>query len=52
MIRRDYIIRMIEEFAAALARLRALKNQGQPAEALILTEQEFTAKKAELLSRI
>jgi tetratricopeptide (TPR) repeat protein len=41
MIRRDYIIRMIEEFAAALRRLRALKNQGQPAEALILTEQEF-----------
>ena len=41
MIRRDYIIRMIEEFAAALRRLRALKNQGQAAEALILTEQEF-----------
>jgi len=41
MIRRDYIIRMIEEFAAALRRLRSLRNQGQPAEALILTEQEF-----------
>ena len=31
MIRRDYIVRMIEEFAQALARIRALKNGfGEP----------------------
>ena len=41
MIRRDYIIRMIEEFVEALARIRALKGQGQHGEALILTEEEF-----------
>lgn len=41
MIRRDYIIRMIEEFVDALRRIRALKDQGQHGEALILTEEEF-----------
>jgi hypothetical protein len=41
MIRRDYIVRMIEEFAAALARIRALKEQGKDGEASILTEEEF-----------
>ncbi len=41
MIRRDYIVRMIEEFAAALARIRALKEQGKEGEAAILTEEEF-----------
>jgi len=41
MIRRDYIIRMIEDFVEALARIRALKGQGQHGEALILTEEEF-----------
>jgi len=41
MIRRDYIVRMIEEFAEALARIRALKERRQLGEALILTEAEF-----------
>jgi len=41
MIRRDYIVRMIEEFAEALARIRALKEQRQHGEALLLTEEEF-----------
>jgi hypothetical protein len=41
MIRRDYIVRMIEEFAGALARIRALKEQRQYGEASILTEEEF-----------
>jgi tetratricopeptide (TPR) repeat protein len=41
MIRRDYIIRMIEEFVEALARIRALKGRGQHGEAFILTEEEF-----------
>lgn len=41
MIRRDYIIRMIEEFAEALARIRALRGKGQHGEALTLTEVEF-----------
>ena len=41
MIRRDYIIRMIEEFAEALARIRALKQQRKHGEAAVLTEEEF-----------
>jgi len=41
MIRRDYIIRMIEEFVEALRRIRALKDRQELGEALILTEQEF-----------
>jgi len=41
MIRRDYIVRMIQEFAEALARIRALKNGEQLGEALLLTETEF-----------
>jgi tetratricopeptide (TPR) repeat protein len=41
MIRRDYIVRMIEEFAQALARIRALKNERRHGEASILTEEEF-----------
>src|SRR6478609_2005032 len=41
MIRRDYIIRMIEEFAEALARIRALKQQRKLGEAAVLTDEEF-----------
>jgi hypothetical protein len=41
MIRRDYILLSIEEFAQALARIRALKKDGQPGEATVLTEEEF-----------
>ena len=41
MIRRDYIIRLIEEFAEALARIRALKKDRQLKEASSLTEEEF-----------
>lgn len=41
MIRRDYIVRMIEEFAQALARIRALKKDRNLAEATLLTEEEF-----------
>ena len=41
MIRRDYILRMIEEFAEALARIRALKNRRELGEAAVLTEEEF-----------
>jgi hypothetical protein len=41
MIRRDYIIRLIEEFAEALARIRALKNDRQFEQAAFLTEKEF-----------
>jgi hypothetical protein len=41
MIRRDYIIRMIEEFAEALRRIRALKEQGKQGEAAVLTDEEF-----------
>jgi hypothetical protein len=41
MIRRDYILRMIQEFAEALARIRALKEQRKHGEALVLTEEEF-----------
>jgi len=41
MIRRDYILRMIEEFARAIARIRALKKERQLEEAAVLTEEEF-----------
>lgn len=41
MIRSDYIIRMIEEFAQALARIRALKKDRRLQEADDLTEEEF-----------
>jgi hypothetical protein len=41
MIRRDYILRLIEEFAEALARIRALKKDKQLHEAFSLTESEF-----------
>lgn len=41
MIRRDYIIRMIEEFTQALARIRGLKKDQRPEEARALTEEEF-----------
>ncbi len=41
MIRRDYILRLIEEFAKALARIRALKKDQQFGQASVLTEEEF-----------
>lgn len=41
MIRRDYILRMVEEFVQALARIRALKKDQQFGEASVLTEEEF-----------
>lgn len=41
MIRRDYILRMVEEFVRALARIRGLKNGQQLQEAFSLTEEEF-----------
>lgn len=41
MIRRDYILRLIEEFAQALARIRALKKDQQLGDAWLLTEEEF-----------
>jgi hypothetical protein len=41
MIRRDYIIRMIEEFTQALARIRALKKDQRSEEARALTEEQF-----------
>lgn len=41
MIRRDYILRMVEEFVQALARIRALKKDQQLNEAFLLTEEEF-----------
>lgn len=41
MIRSDYIIRMIEEFMQALARIRALKKDQRSEEARVLTEEEF-----------
>lgn len=41
MIRRDYIMRMIEEFIKALSRIRSLKNDQRLADALVLTEEEF-----------
>ncbi len=41
MIRRDYILKMIQEFAEALARIRALKKARELGEASMLTEEEF-----------
>jgi len=41
MIRRDYIMRMIEEFIRALMRIRELKKDERLADALVLTEEEF-----------
>jgi Family of unknown function (DUF6483) len=41
MIRRDYIIRMIEEFFQALSRIKSLKNAQQWREADSSIEQEF-----------
>src|SRR5438270_138470 len=41
MIRRDYILRMVEEFVQALARIRRLKNNQEMPEAFSLTEEEF-----------
>lgn len=41
MIRRDYILRMIEDFAKAIARIRGLKNDLHVSEASALTEEEF-----------
>ena len=41
MIRRDYILRLIEEFAEALSRIRALKKDRQFEQAAALTEEEF-----------
>lgn len=41
MIRRDYILRMVQEFAEALARIRALKNDEQLGQAGVLTDVEF-----------
>ena len=41
MLRRDYILRLVEEFAEALARIRALKDERKLGEARLLTEEEF-----------
>src|SRR5437867_6655881 len=41
MIRRDYIIRMIEEFIQALARIRALRSEGREAGAAEALDEEF-----------
>jgi hypothetical protein len=41
MIRRDYIVRMIQEFAEALARIRALKKDQQLKQAALVTDEEF-----------
>src|SRR6266705_4383983 len=41
MIRRDYILRMIEEFAQALARIRALKRSQRWGEASEALDEEF-----------
>src|SRR5689334_2506600 len=41
MIRRDYILRLIEEFVKALARIQSLKKDGKLGEAGLLTEEEF-----------
>src|SRR5690349_18947945 len=41
MIRRDYMVRMIEEFTQALARIRALKKGQQIQEVVALMEDEF-----------
>jgi hypothetical protein len=41
MIRRDYILRMIEEFVRALARISGLRQQGDWAQAAETMDQEF-----------
>lgn len=41
MLRRDYILRMVEDFIKALTRIRSLKKDQRLGEALILTEEEF-----------
>jgi Family of unknown function (DUF6483) len=41
MIRRDYILKMIQEFVEALARIRALRKARELGEASALTEEEF-----------
>lgn len=41
MIRTDYLLRMIEEFTQALARIRALKKERKLGEAQELTEEEL-----------
>jgi len=41
MIRRDYILRMIEEFAQALARMRSLKGSRRWGEASAILDAEF-----------
>src|SRR6185312_882411 len=41
MIRTDYLLRMIEEFAQAISRIRALKKDRKLKEAGVLTEEEF-----------
>jgi hypothetical protein len=41
MLRRDYILRLVEEFAEALARIRALRDERKLGEARLLTEEEF-----------
>ena len=41
MIRRDYILRMIEEFVRALARINALKKGQQWQEASAALDEEF-----------
>lgn len=41
MIRRDYILRMVEDFIKALSRIRSLKNEQRLGDAMVLTEEEF-----------
>ena len=41
MLRRDYILRMVEEFIKALSRIRGLKDDERWQEAYVLTEEEF-----------
>jgi hypothetical protein len=41
MIRTDYLMRMIEEFAQAISRIRALKKDRKLEDASVLTEEEF-----------
>src|SRR5262245_8744783 len=41
MIRRDYILRMIEEFVRALARINSLKKGQQWREASVALDEEF-----------
>jgi len=41
MIRRDYILRMIEEFIQALSRIRALKKEQLWPEAAAILDEEF-----------